>query len=94
METPEHAPKRMLELSEQTRKFLSGLRDDELKTLEAIVALPADDVREGFKLVRDMRTVGRFGRWLTLTVVSVFIGTVVLYEYVLKALGYFKGPNP
>lgn len=81
----------MTELPANTREFLARLRPDELETLQAIVDLPAADVREGFKMVRDIRTVGRFGRWLIVTVVSVFIATVVLYEYILKTIGYLKG---
>ncbi|MBN9155816.1 hypothetical protein [Microbacterium sp.] len=85
------APNRLAELPEGTREFLAGLRPDELATLQAIVELPAEDVRAGFKLVRDARTVGRFGRWFIVSAISFFIGAVVLYEYVLKALGYLKG---
>jgi len=85
------APKRLVELPEETREFLAGLRPDELETLQAIVELPAEDVRDGFKLVRDMRTVGRFGRWLILTVVAIFIGTVTLWENGLKVIGWMKG---
>lgn len=47
------APNRLAELPEGTREFLAGLRPYELETLQAIVELPADDVRAGFKLVRD-----------------------------------------
>lgn len=87
----ESLPDSMLELPENTRRWLASLRPDELKTLEAVLELPAEDVRDGFKMVRDIRTVGRFGRWLIVTVVSVFIATVVLYEYILKAIAYLKG---
>lgn len=84
-------PDRLLELPPEVRKFLAGLRDEELKTFREIVKLPADDIKDGFKFVRELRTVGRFTRWLIVTIVGIFIGTVVLYEYVLKAIGFFRG---
>lgn len=86
-----NAPTKLMELSENAREFLATLREDELETLKAIVELPADDVREGFKLVRDLRAVGRFMRWLILTVVAIFVGTMTLYENILKAIGWLKG---
>jgi len=87
-------PVRLIELPEPTRIWLASIRPDELKTLQAIVELPAEDVRDGFRLVRDMRTVGRFTRWLVITIAAAFLGTIVLYENVLKFIGYLKGTPP
>lgn len=86
-----NAPNRLAELSEDTREWLATLRDDELETLKAIVELPAADVRDGFKLARDLRTVGQFMRWVIITMVSIFIATVMLYENILKVIGWLKG---
>lgn len=86
-----NAPSKMIELSEDTREWLSTLREDELETLKAVVELPANDVREGFKMARDLRAVGRFTRWLILSMVALFAGTVMLYENVLKVIGWMKG---
>lgn len=88
---PKNAPEKLQELPEATRKFLAGLRPDEVEALKVVVAQPADDIKVWFKMVRDIRTVGRFGYWLVVTVVSIFIGTVVLYKYILKAWGFLKG---
>ncbi|MCO6391105.1 hypothetical protein GTW25_08695 [Aliihoeflea aestuarii] len=91
---PERAPARLTELPEETRKFLAGLRPEELDTFREVVKMPAADIREGFKLVKELRAFGKFTRWLILTFISIFIGTVVLYEYVLKAIGFFsRGPS-
>jgi hypothetical protein len=87
----EELPEKMVELPKDTRAFLARLRPDELETLEAIVAMPAEDVRDGFRMVRDMRTVGKFMRWLILSMIALFVGSIMLYENVLKFLGYFKG---
>ncbi len=89
------APEKMVELPEKTRAFLAGLRPDELKTLEAIIEMPAEDVREGFRMVRDIRTVGKFMRWLLVSMIALFVGSIMLYENIQKAIGYLKGgPTP
>ena len=87
----EELPEKMVELPEKTRAFLAGLRPGELKTLEAIIEMPAEDVREGFRMVRDMRTVGKFMRWLLLSMIALFVGSIMLYENILKVIGYLKG---
>lgn len=87
----EQLPEKMVELSENTRAFLAGLRPDEVKTLEAITKQPAEEVGEVFRLVRDLRTVGKYMRWLIIMAVGLFIGSVALYENVLKFLGYLQG---
>lgn len=85
------APEKLIELPERTREFLAGLRPDEIDTLTMLVELPADDVREGFQLVRDIRTVTRALRWVILTVLAVLVGGVALYENFVKFIGYWKG---
>lgn len=95
MQEPGRAPDRLAELPPEVRKFLAGLRDEELKTFREIVKLPADDIKEGFRFVRELRTVGRFTRWLIVTIVGVFIGTMVFIDYILKAWDLIRGsPNP
>lgn len=95
MQEPDRAPDRMAELPPEVRKFLASLRDEELKTFREIVKLPADDIKEGFRFVRELKTVGRFTRWLILTIVGVFIGTMVFIDYILKAWSLIRGsPNP
>lgn len=91
MQEPERAPVKMQELDPEVRKFLAGLRPEELDTLRELVKVPGSDVREGFKLSREARAVGRFSRWLLLTVISIFIGTILLYENILKAIRFIKG---
>lgn len=84
-------PARLAELPEETRLFLAGLRPDELDALSALVKMPSQDIEEGFKLVRDFRTVTRALRWTILTVIAIFIGGITLYENFLKFIGYLKG---
>lgn len=74
-----------------TREWLATLREGKLETLKALVYLPEDDVRDGSKLVRELGTVGRWMRLLILTVVTIFVATVMLYQNTHKVLGCFKG---
>lgn len=84
-------PSRLAELPEGTREFLAGLRPDELQTLKAVIELPAEDVRDGFKMVRDLRAVGRFTRAAIITLVGLFIAAVTFYENVLKVATFLRG---
>lgn len=84
------AVQRLIELPEETRNWLADLREDELKTLQEVVKMPADDVRDGFKMVRDLRTVTRFFRWLVVGALALFLGTVAFYEAILKVLTWVK----
>ncbi len=85
------APERLVELSSDTREWLAGLREGELETLKAIVEQPADDVHEFFAIVNKLRTAFWLTRWLIITMLALFLGTVTLYENILKVLGYLKG---
>ena len=87
----EVTPSKLEELPPGTRDWLADLRPDELKTLQAVVEMPADEVREAFKMVQDLRTVGRFTKWVTITFVGLFLATVVLYENIIKVIGYLRG---
>lgn len=87
----ERIPEKMVELPEKTREFLAGLRPDEVETLEAITKEPADEVAEVFRIVRDLRTVLKYMRWLIYFVIALFLGSMALYENFLKLLGYLQG---
>lgn len=87
----EPTPARVSELTEDTRSWLADLREDELKTLQEVVKMPADDVGEGFKMVCDLRAVRRFLGWLTYGAIAIFLGTVMLYENILKIWGWMNG---
>jgi len=80
MVEPSHAPDHLADLPEETRKFLSQLREEDLDTL-----------KEGLRLVIAVRTVGKFSKWLIVTVVGAFIGLVMVWESILKFLK-FVGP--
>lgn len=87
----EKIPEKMVELPAKTREFLAGLRPDELETLEAITKEPADEVAEVFRLVRDLRTVMKYMRWLIITAIALFLGSMALYENIIKFIGYMQG---
>ncbi|WP_421359966.1 hypothetical protein [Agrobacterium rosae] len=87
----EKIPEKMVELPANTREFLAGLRPDELETLQAITKEPAEEVAEVFRLVRDLRIFGKYMRWLIIASIAFFVGSMALYENILKFLGYLQG---
>ncbi|MDW5313716.1 hypothetical protein R6X40_06230 [Rhizobium sp. PL01] len=89
-----NAPAKLIELPHDTREWLATLREDELETLKALVDLPANDVRDGFKLVRDLRTVGRFIRFSVVLILAMLVATVTLYENMIKVFSWFKAGTP
>lgn len=78
MQEPERAPAKMIELPEKVRKFLAGLRDDELENLRRVATLRpeerdrlmyvADNFTQGdLEVISDnlenLRSMKRFGRF-------------------------------
>ena len=70
---------RFNELPDETQEFLSQLRGDDIETL-----------KDGLRLVIAMHTVGRLMKWMIVAVVGTFIGTVMLYENILKVLNWIN----
>ena len=70
---------RFNELPDETQEFLSQLREDDIETL-----------KDGLRLVIAMRTVGRLMKWMIVAIVGTFIGTVMLYENILKVLNWIS----
>jgi hypothetical protein len=68
---------RFNELPDETQEFLSQLRGDDIETL-----------KDGLRLVMAMRTVGKLVKWLIVGIAGTFIGTVMLYENVIKVLNW------
>lgn len=71
---------RMAELPEETREFLSQLREDDIQTL-----------RDGLRLVNATLIVGNFVKWLIVGVLGVAVGIVMFGESVAKILAWFRG---
>lgn len=69
----------MNELPHNTREFLARLTAEDVATLE-----------DGVKLVTALRRVGKVTKWLVLTIVGIFLGFVLIWEGVLKVLGWVK----
>ncbi|KAB2680590.1 hypothetical protein F9K78_15670 [Brucella pseudintermedia] len=69
---------RLVELPEETREFLSQLREEDI-----------DLLKDGLDLIRSLRTIGRFMRWLILGILAILIGIVSLYENAVKIWAWF-----
>lgn len=73
-------PERLADLPQETRDFLSELSKDDLTTL-----------RNGIPIVKAIIGFGKVTKWLAITALGLLAGTVLLWESVLKILGYMKG---
>lgn len=70
---------KMIELPEETREFLSQLRGEDI-----------DLMKDGLDVIRSLRTIGRFMRWMILGILAIMLGVVALYENTVKLIGYFQ----
>jgi hypothetical protein len=68
------------ELPAETREFLARLRAEDLKTLE-----------DGIRLMVAIQVVGKFSKWLIITIVGFIFGAVMLWESILKVISWIKG---
>jgi hypothetical protein len=76
---PKHGPymnpvDRFALLPESTRRFLEELRDDDIS-----------EIREAIRFQRSAKTIGRFGKWMVITIVTAFIGAVTFGEKIAVA---------
>ena len=70
---------RMAELPEETREFLSQLREDDIKAL-----------KDGLKLVNATLIVGAFVKWMIVGVLGIAVGIVMFGESVAKIVAWFR----
>ena len=75
----EERPKKMIELPQYTQDFLIGLKEDEVEELQ-----------EAMELVRSIRTVSRFLKWMIITTIAIFLSILSLGEGILKMKEWFK----
>ncbi len=71
--------KRFDDLPEKTKEFLSGLRPDEVDTLN-----------DGIRLVRSIATVGNFMKWCIVGILGIAVGIVMFGESVAKIVAWFR----
>lgn len=64
---------RMGELPEKTRQFLSELDEADIATL-----------RDGLGLIRSLMTVGRFSKWVIVSMLGMFLGGVMFIDGLQK----------
>lgn len=64
---------RLAELPDGTRKFLAQLDDEDIVTL-----------KQGLGLIRSLLTVGRFTKWVIITILGMFLGAVMFIEAMQK----------
>lgn len=69
---------RFNELPAETQQFLSQLREEDIGLM-----------KDGLELIRSLRTIGRFMRWMVLGILAIMLGVVSLYENAVKMWGWF-----
>lgn len=67
------------ELSEETRRFIAGLDGDDIETLN-----------KGLEIVRMSLAFGKVTKWLIVSFLALFFGVVMLWEAILKFIGFFR----
>lgn len=70
---------RFNELPPETQLFLSELREEDI-----------DLMKDGLDLIRSLRTIGRFMRWVILGVLAIMLGMVTIYENAVKMVSWFQ----
>lgn len=75
----EERPKKMIELPQYTQDFLIDLKEDEVEELQ-----------EAMELVRSIRTVSKFLKWVIITAMAIFLSFVSLGEGIFKMKAWFK----
>ncbi len=74
---------RMTELPPETREFLSQLSPEDIATFKT-----------GLPIIRMIVGFGKVTKWLAITSLGLILGTVMLWEAVLKIVTWFKPPQP
>ena len=69
--------KRFDDLPDKTKRFLAGLRPDEVDTLN-----------DGIRLVRSIATVGSFIKWMIVGILGLAVGLVMFGESVAKIMAW------
>lgn len=72
--------KRFDDLPTTTKEFLTNLRPDEIKTLN-----------DGIRLINSALTVGRFMKWVIITMLGMLAGFVMIGESIGKITAWMKG---
>ena len=75
----EARPKKMIELPQYTQDFLTDLKEDEVKELQ-----------EAIELVRSIKTVSKFLKWMIITSIAILLSLISLGEGILKMKAWFK----
>lgn len=81
----EHGPiynpvNRFAHLPKSTREWLESLREADI-----------DEIKEAVKFYHATRTIGKFWKWLIITVIGVFIGAMQFGEAIIKILSWVFG---
>ncbi|WP_182422037.1 hypothetical protein [Aureimonas sp. ME7] len=80
--------------SEDTMKWLTGLRDQEVETLEALGQMGEEQralLFDAIDLTKSIRRTGRAAKWLLVGLLGIFVFTNMLSEQILKFWNLIQG---
>lgn len=73
--------------------MLSGLKPEEVDSLEYLSTIPKEELRGIMKAFRDFKAINRFMRWLILGTVGLFVGAAALGDSISKIIAWFRSPT-
>lgn len=96
---------RFIHLPRSTRRWLESLREQDIEAIERFTHLPESsqkwlgqlreediaDIEEAAEFLHKTKTVGKFGKWLVITFVAIFVGMVQFGEALMKAFAWLLG---
>ena len=74
---------RFAHLPPTTRKWLESLREEDI-----------DEIKEAVRFYHATRTIGKFWKWLIITVIGIFVGAMQFGEAVMKTFQWLFGRHP
>lgn len=79
---------RFAHLPANIRAWMESLREDDIAKLRELGRFSSEDLselREAIRFQRSAKTIGRFGKWVLITIVSTVIATVTFGEKIAAA---------
>jgi len=80
------------DLPKETRDFLDELRPEEVDVIRQIARLGPEGSQQliqAIKLSQSVMTVGKFVRWVIITMLGVFFGTLLFAEKIMQVIAWF-----
>lgn len=88
---PVHDPPAFRHLPAHVRSMIAGLSKTEADNLGALARIDPTKLASLIEDYSAAQTIGRFGKWLALTVAAFFVGSMAFGKQVVELIGSLKG---